>query len=147
MKDDKATAFLLRLLQIFIKSLFQNITSEDIWKDASSVELHVQNQSKKNLQWELWSPHSTKCQVCLPRWKIHFATFNAHGESHQLLIHQNRLLSVSDVILPLKRYDDDVTKCESFFKPRHSKAWGHILDPEVGLCRSLTSIFIWYNSV
>lgn len=88
-----------------------------------------------------------KCQACLPRWKIHFATFDAHGESHQLLIHQNRLLSMSDVILALKSYDDDSTKCNSFCKPRHSKTWCDILDPEGGLGRSLTSIHICYHSV
>lgn len=40
---------------------------------------------------------------------------------------------MSDVILPLKSYDDDLIKCKSFCKPHHSKTWGGILDPEVGL--------------
>lgn len=45
---------------------------------------------------------------------------------------------MSDVILPLESYDDDLKKCKSFCKPHHSKTWGDVPEPEVGLHRLLT---------
>jgi len=51
---------------------------------------------------------------------------------------------MSDIILPLKSYDDKMTKCNSICKPHHSETWG---DPVCGWGRSLTFVHICYSRV
>lgn len=54
---------------------------------------------------------------------------------------------MSDIILPLKSYDDEMTKCNNTCKPQHSETWGDILDPVGGLGRPLAFVCICCGSV